>query len=155
MLPYQKSHNRDHNWNSVFCAALSVRLERQCWKERGGCIPGCLWQGNFKEQDLNGCKKTSAVRQWMAKENREAEHMLGHNDKKKQKQTQKRKRHKWEEHDYSKIMRRASANKQLKQCFHQAPSVHPWRALLLFADYVETGCYRRERKHNSLLRKAV
>lgn len=36
--------------------------------------------GNFKVQDLNGWKKTSAVRQWMAKENREAEHMLGQNE---------------------------------------------------------------------------
>lgn len=34
-------------------------------------------------------KNTSAVRQWMAKENREAGHMLGHNDPKNTKTTEK------------------------------------------------------------------
>ena len=104
----------------------SLRWRTRCretmQEERGGCIPGCLWQGNFKVQDLNGWKKTSAVRQWMAKENREAEHMLGLNDPKRNNihTHRKKKRHKWKEHEYTKTMIRASANKQLKQCFLQS-----------------------------------
>lgn len=42
-------------------------------------------------------KNTSAVRQWMAKENREAEHMLGHNDPKNNTKTENSRR--WEEHE--------------------------------------------------------
>lgn len=56
----------------------------------------------------------------MAKENREAEHMLGHNDPKQNKH-QKKEAHKWKEHEYNKnTTMRASANKQLEQCFRQA-----------------------------------
>lgn len=43
---------------------------------------------------------------------------LGHNDPK---QNNNQKRHKWKEHEYTNTMRRASANKQVKQCFLQAP----------------------------------
>lgn len=71
--------------------------------------------GNFKVQDLNGWKKTSAVRQWMAKENREAEHMLGHNDPKqnntKKKETQMKRA--WVHHNKDKSISQQAAQAML------------------------------------------
>lgn len=55
----------------------------------------------------------------MAKENREAEHMLGHNDPK-QNNTKKKRETNEESMTSTKTMIRASANKQLKQCLLQA-----------------------------------
>lgn len=49
--------------------------QRECNAGKKGCIPGCLWQGISKCRNLMAEKNTSAVRQWMAKENnREAKH---------------------------------------------------------------------------------
>lgn len=80
--------------------------------------------GNFKVQDLNGWKKTSAVRQWMAKENREAKHMLGHNDPKNN--TKKKRRCKWKEHMYTKDNDK-SISQQAAQAMlsSSAPFTHP------------------------------
>lgn len=47
--------------------------------------------GNFKVEGFNGRKKTPAFRQRMAKENREAEHVLGRDDPR---QTNKQKQNK-------------------------------------------------------------
>lgn len=52
--------------------------------------------GNFKVQEPKSWENTSAVRQWMAKENRDAKHTLGHKEPTKQ-------GHKW--HEYSKQTR--------------------------------------------------
>ncbi len=57
--------------------------------------------GNFKVQEPKSWENTSAVRQWMAKENRDAKHTLGHREPTQQ-------GHKW--HEYSK-QTRASAQK--------------------------------------------
>lgn len=92
--------------------------------------------GNFKVQDLNGWKKTSAVRQWMAKENREAEHMLGPNDTK-----QNNTGEKIDDESMStpKQWQEIQPTSSSSNAFFS--SVYPWRALLLFADYVYTECY--------------
>lgn len=82
----------------------------------------------------------------MAKENREAGHMLGHNDPKKQHQKTTEKQAQ---------MRKGAANNDgsisqqaARAMLRSSPAsrTHNQRkALLAFADYVYTECYQRER----------
>lgn len=115
--------------------------------------------GNFKVQGLNGWKKTSAVRQWMAKENREAKHMLGHNDPKqtnKNKKKEEKKRDTNEENmSTTKQWQRASANKQLKQCFLQAALCASVKSIAFVCWLcLHSMLLEREKKHNQLLSMA-
>lgn len=80
----------------------------------------------------------------MAKENREAEHMLGHNDPKQNKHQKKKKRETqmkraWvqQKHNDERISQQA-AQAMLSSSL---PYVLPWTALLLFANYVYTKRY--------------
>ncbi len=67
--------------------------------------------GNFKVQEPKSWENTSAVRQWMAKENRDAKHTLGHKEPTQQ-------GHKW--HEYSTWIKRLPKNRH-KQWFLQTP----------------------------------
>lgn len=93
----------------------------------------------------------------MAKENREAEHMLGHNDPKqtpKKKKKKNKKRQKWKEHEYNKnTTMRASANKQLKQCFRQASLRTPMNSIAFVCWLcLHKTLLEREKKRNQLLK---
>lgn len=74
----------------------------------------------------------------MATENREAEHMLGHNDPKQTKQ-QKETQMKSAWHEYKKKNNDKSISQQAAQAM--LSSKLPSAAFLLFADYVHTECY--------------
>lgn len=113
--------------------------------------------GNFKVQGLNGWKKTSAVRQWMAKENREAEHMLGHNDPKrtnKNKRHTKKKTHKWKEHEYNKKQWQKSISQQEAQAMLRSSCplcIHEEHCFCLLT--ISTQHVTRERKKTQLIIK--
>ncbi len=78
----------------------------------------------------------------MAKENREAEHMLGRNDtQKKNNNTRKKEtqmKRAWVHKNHDKSISQQAAQAMLPS---KLPSARPWGALLLFADYVCTERY--------------